>query len=56
MLSNLGVLAYAQRNYAVARSYFERALAIYEQELGPTHPKTVAAHQNLAQVLGENRV
>jgi tetratricopeptide (TPR) repeat protein len=37
-------------NYAAARPLFERALAIYEQALGPAHPATAASLNNLAEL------
>jgi hypothetical protein len=34
-----------------ARDHFQRALAIYQAQLGPDHPNTVKASRNLADVL-----
>jgi hypothetical protein len=41
-------LLQAQGEYAVARPYYERALTILENSLGPTHPNTQAVRDNLA--------
>jgi tetratricopeptide (TPR) repeat protein len=41
----------AQGDYAAARSYYEHALAIREQALGPTHPDTAQSLNNLAMLL-----
>lgn len=40
-LGNLAILYYNQRNYEQAKPLLERALAIYENALGPDHPQTV---------------
>jgi Tfp pilus assembly protein PilF len=51
LLSNLGYLLYAQGDLAGARPYLERALAIYEQALGPTHRDTATSLNNLGYLL-----
>jgi len=38
-------------DYAAARPYYERALAISEQVLGPTHPDTASSLNNLGYLL-----
>jgi hypothetical protein len=40
----------AQGDLAGARSLFERALAIREKALGPEHPDTIRARDNLAKL------
>lgn len=42
-----GLAAYAMTDYAVALGCFERAVDVFERELGPTHPETSAALNNL---------
>ena len=37
-----------QEKYAEAELLYQRALAIYEQELGPNHPDTAGSLNNLA--------
>jgi tetratricopeptide (TPR) repeat protein len=49
--SNLGSLLRAQGDLAGARPYFERALAITEQVLGPQHPDTATSLNNLGSLL-----
>lgn len=44
------ILAYSRGDYVAARERFERARAIYEEELGPTHPTTLTITNNLATV------
>ena len=39
------------RSRRAARPLFERALAIYEQALGPDHPNTNRGRRNLARLL-----
>ena len=46
-LNNLGGLLLAQGEYEAARPYYERALAIFEEKLGPEHPQTKIARGNL---------
>ncbi|NJK81964.1 MAG: tetratricopeptide repeat protein, partial [Chloroflexaceae bacterium] len=46
-----GALLEAQGDYAAARPLSERALAIKEQVLGPTHPDTALSLNNLAGLL-----
>jgi Tfp pilus assembly protein PilF len=47
----LGLLLRAQGDLAGARPYYERALAIYEQVLGPQHPDTASSLNNLGALL-----
>jgi Tfp pilus assembly protein PilF len=47
-LNNLGYLLQAMGDLAAARPYYERALAITEQVLGPDHPHTHIVRDNLA--------
>jgi Tfp pilus assembly protein PilF len=49
--SNLGYLLRKQGDLAGARPYYERALAIGEQALGPTHPTTATSLNNLGNLL-----
>ena len=46
------MLLEAQGDAVAARPYFEQALAIFEQILGPEHPYTETVRENLAK-LGE---
>ena len=50
-LNNLALLLYAQGDYDGARPFYERALAISEQVLGPHHPSTAQSLNNLALLL-----
>src|SRR5438105_3235840 len=47
-LNNLAELYRAQGNYAQAEPLYQRALAIWEQVLGPLHPDTATSLNNLA--------
>ena len=47
-LNNLGFLLRAIGEYEAARPYYERALAIVEDVLGPDHPHTQGVRGNLA--------
>jgi tetratricopeptide (TPR) repeat protein len=49
-LNNLAELYRAQGHYAQAEPLFERALAIQEHTLGPTHPSVVSVLNNLARL------
>jgi tetratricopeptide (TPR) repeat protein len=49
--NNLGYLLRAQGDLAGARPYYERALAIREQVLGPTHSDTALSLNNLGALL-----
>ncbi len=51
LCANLGYHYNAQGDYAAARPLLERALAITEQALGPTHPDTASSLNNLAALL-----
>jgi tetratricopeptide (TPR) repeat protein len=48
LLSNVDNYLYARGEYARARPYSERALAIWEKALGPEHPSTATSLNNLA--------
>jgi tetratricopeptide (TPR) repeat protein len=50
-LNNLAGLFVHQGDYATAQPLLERALAIDEQVLGPTHPYTASSLNNLAELL-----
>lgn len=47
-LNNLGALLDSRGDFAGARPYYERALAISEKALGPDHPKTRIVRKNPA--------
>ncbi len=49
----LGVLCQDMEDIRPVRSLYERALAIREEALGPTHPKTATSLNNLAYYLGK---
>jgi hypothetical protein len=49
-LNNLGYLLRAQGDSAAARPYYERALALREQVLGPNHPNTRSSRASLAAI------
>ena len=49
-LSSLALLYWHQGQYAEVERLYKRALAIYEQTLGPTHPHTATSLNNLAQM------
>jgi len=51
-LNNLGIVLQAMGNLEGARPYLERALAIYETELGPDHAKTRQTRRNLSAPVG----
>ena len=42
-----------QRDLKQAKEYHERALAIWQQTLGPQHPDVATLYENLAIVLGD---
>lgn len=48
--NNQAVLLYAQGKYAEAEPLYQRALAIRERQLGPTHPDTAQTLNNLAEL------
>ena len=52
-LNNLAVLYKAAGAYAEAEPLYQRALAIFETALGPSHPKVITCRQNYAQLLRE---
>jgi len=47
-VENLGRLLQKQGNWSEAESYFRQALQLREKTLGPTHPDTLLAANNLA--------
>ena len=47
-LNNLASLYYVQGHYDQAESLYERALAIWEHALGPTHPEVASTLADLA--------
>ena len=47
-LNNLALLYEAQGKYEQAEPLLQRALAIWEQQLGPEHPDTATSLNNLA--------
>ena len=51
LCNELGVHLHVVGQYAEARPYYERALAIYEQVLGPEHPDTATSLNNLGFLL-----
>jgi len=51
LCSSLGYHLWMIGDYAAARPYYERALAINEQVLGPEHPATAASLNNLGFLL-----
>src|SRR5262249_50292546 len=54
-LNNLAVLYMSRGQYAAAEPLYQRALAMFEPCLGPTHPKVVTCRQNYAQLLPETQ-
>ncbi|NNJ10577.1 tetratricopeptide repeat protein [Chloroflexales bacterium ZM16-3] len=55
LLNELGYLLQAQGDYAAARPYYERALAIRERVLGADHPDTALSLNNLGYLLHAQR-
>ena len=51
LCNEVGYYLHAIAQYAAARPYYERALAIYEAVLGPQHPATASSLNNLGFVL-----
>jgi tetratricopeptide (TPR) repeat protein len=49
-LNEFAILAYLSADYEAASERFGRALAIFEKELGPTHPISLTVANNLATV------
>lgn len=47
-VENLGRLLQKQGNWSEAESYFRQALQLREETLGPTHPDTLLAANNLS--------
>jgi tetratricopeptide (TPR) repeat protein len=47
---NLAEVYRAQGRYADAEAYYQRALGIWQQALGPHHPLVAIAFDNLAQL------
>jgi len=52
-LNGLANLYKEQGKYAEAEPLFQRALRIWEQALGPDHPRTRTAVRNYAEMLRE---
>jgi len=52
-LNNLALLLQDQGDLAAVRALYERALAICEKALGPNHPDTVTARENLRAYLSK---
>ena len=50
-LNNLAVAYKTAGQYAEAKPLYQRALAIFEAALGPTHPKVITCRQNYAQLM-----
>jgi len=50
-LNNLAVLYKSQKQYAKAEPLYRRALSIFEQALGPKHPKVATCRANYVQLL-----
>jgi len=50
-LGNLGVVYRAQKKYEEALPLFERALAIWQEKLGPEHLHTKIAQRNVEETL-----
>jgi tetratricopeptide (TPR) repeat protein len=51
LLHRAGLYFHSRATYLAARPLLERALAIYEQVLGPEHPETASSLNNLARLL-----
>src|SRR5207249_3151300 len=49
-LNSLGILYFAETNYAAAEPLYQRALTIRERALGPEHPDVGATLNNLAEL------
>ncbi len=49
-LNTLGIVYFAQTNYAAAEPLYKRALTIRERTLGPEHPDVGATLNNLAEL------
>lgn len=52
LCNELGIHLRQMGNYAGARRYYERTLAIFEQALGPDHPNSRVVRGNLASLEG----
>jgi hypothetical protein len=46
-LNNLGLLLQVQGELAGARSYYERAVRVFQSGLGEVHPSTQVVRRNL---------
>ena len=53
LYTNLAVIYQAQGRYAKAEELYRRALAIYEEVLGPEQPQLARGLENLAALLRE---
>ena len=54
-LSNLAVLYKALGRYAEAEALYQRALPLFEQALGPTHPHVETCLRNYARLLRDTQ-
>jgi len=50
-LNNLAVLLKANGQREAAAQLYQRALQIFEQTLGPEHPKVITCRENYARLL-----
>ena len=54
-LSNLAVLYKSLGKYAEAEGLYQRALPLFEQALGPTHPHVETCLRNYARLLRDTQ-
>lgn len=54
-LNNLAVFYKAQKRYAEAEPLYQRAMAIFEQSLGPRHPNVAICLDNYAELLRKTK-
>jgi Tetratricopeptide repeat len=52
-LDNLATLHWKQKKYAEAKPLFQRSIAIYEQQLGTSHPYTINTRRRFDMLLKE---
>ena len=48
--NNIGYIYSAQGDYSLALEYYQKALAIYKQAFGDTHPKVALSYHNIGYV------